>query len=392
MGSERVNRIDWIDIFKGIVITLVVVGHSTGKFNPYIYQFHMAAFFFASGYVAIYSLRKGGWGNFILSKIYTILVPLFSMSVMLSFVYCILQKMDLLKYVDGFGYHGLKTTMRELIVNGNIYITCLGAAWFLLTIFVIFMLQKAMIQLLKGNIGFIYFAANLILYFLGYEMIRRQINISVGCFGIRLAFIGQLYFACGMLCKQYDFVEENLQTNKMIISLMLLALLAMWQFGRVNGTTVDYPSGTFPNITLNTLAALNGIILVITTSKLLDKTKKIKNVFMMLGKNSIGILLLHFIGMKCAFKILNILNIVDVNYTANLVPTAEIGNQYWWFIATVAIVFSYLVWSLMKKVRIARLLLGIERINYDQIIEIMKRNVLLLVGLVCFAMAMLTVV
>ena len=46
------KRIDWIDIFKGLAIILVVVGHSTGLFNAYIYQFHVAAFFFISGWVA----------------------------------------------------------------------------------------------------------------------------------------------------------------------------------------------------------------------------------------------------------------------------------------------------------------------------------------------------
>ena len=47
---EKKNRISWCDIYKGIVIILVVVGHATGKFNQYIYQFHMAAFFLISGY------------------------------------------------------------------------------------------------------------------------------------------------------------------------------------------------------------------------------------------------------------------------------------------------------------------------------------------------------
>lgn len=46
------KRIEWIDIFKALAIVMVVIGHSTGKFNAYIYQFHVAAFFFISGYVS----------------------------------------------------------------------------------------------------------------------------------------------------------------------------------------------------------------------------------------------------------------------------------------------------------------------------------------------------
>jgi len=49
--DELDRRIDWIDIYKGIMIALVVVGHATGKFNSWIYQFHMVAFFFISGYL-----------------------------------------------------------------------------------------------------------------------------------------------------------------------------------------------------------------------------------------------------------------------------------------------------------------------------------------------------
>lgn len=44
------KRIEWVDIYKALGIILVVVGHATGAFNNYIYQFHMAAFFFISGY------------------------------------------------------------------------------------------------------------------------------------------------------------------------------------------------------------------------------------------------------------------------------------------------------------------------------------------------------
>ena len=51
------NRIEWVDVFKGLLSISMVVGHATGYFNKYIYQFHMAAFFFASGYTINLSKR-----------------------------------------------------------------------------------------------------------------------------------------------------------------------------------------------------------------------------------------------------------------------------------------------------------------------------------------------
>lgn len=44
------NRIPEMDILKGIAIVLVVVGHTKVPGNSFIYLFHMAVFFIASGY------------------------------------------------------------------------------------------------------------------------------------------------------------------------------------------------------------------------------------------------------------------------------------------------------------------------------------------------------
>lgn len=48
------HKIDWIDIFKGILIIFMVIGHSTTWGSSYIYAFHMPAFFFISGYTTNY--------------------------------------------------------------------------------------------------------------------------------------------------------------------------------------------------------------------------------------------------------------------------------------------------------------------------------------------------
>lgn len=47
------NRVEWIDVFKGVLIILMIIGHSTSPFVKWIYLFHMPAFMFISGYTAI---------------------------------------------------------------------------------------------------------------------------------------------------------------------------------------------------------------------------------------------------------------------------------------------------------------------------------------------------
>lgn len=51
MGMKMSKRIEWIDIAKGILIILVVLGHSeiSGVTASVINSFHMATFFFLAG-------------------------------------------------------------------------------------------------------------------------------------------------------------------------------------------------------------------------------------------------------------------------------------------------------------------------------------------------------
>ncbi len=43
------KRITYLDLAKGILIITVVLSHSPFKFAPYMYWFHMPAFFIISG-------------------------------------------------------------------------------------------------------------------------------------------------------------------------------------------------------------------------------------------------------------------------------------------------------------------------------------------------------
>ena len=45
------QRLDWLDMAKGIGMILVVYGHSYGPSNYYVYLFHMPLFFILSGFL-----------------------------------------------------------------------------------------------------------------------------------------------------------------------------------------------------------------------------------------------------------------------------------------------------------------------------------------------------
>lgn len=90
------NRLDYIDEMKGFAILLVTMGHI---YLPYtqeshnhpiaqmIYSFHMAFFYFLSGFILAktYGRNKIGDKIFILKKLQTLLLPWLSFSLIVPF-------------------------------------------------------------------------------------------------------------------------------------------------------------------------------------------------------------------------------------------------------------------------------------------------------------------
>ena len=68
-------RIKWVDIYKGLAMFSVVVGHGNGPLSPLVYTFHLPAFFFISGYAT--RLDSVPLGVFARRRIDSLLTPFF---------------------------------------------------------------------------------------------------------------------------------------------------------------------------------------------------------------------------------------------------------------------------------------------------------------------------
>lgn len=71
MTSVDKNRLDWIDVAKGIGILLVIIGHCIFICHPLIDVFHMPLFFLIAGITFKYK----SWDVFMISKINRIGIP-----------------------------------------------------------------------------------------------------------------------------------------------------------------------------------------------------------------------------------------------------------------------------------------------------------------------------
>lgn len=128
-------RLEYIDNLKGFAIFTVVVGHLTERiygcegFNSFIYSFHMALFFFLSGYtnkINRFSLNESFL--FIKKRCRTLLLPYISFSIL------------------GIIMHGYTSTSSYFIEEARM------GLWFLPTLFIMCLLLCILTIISKMNI------------------------------------------------------------------------------------------------------------------------------------------------------------------------------------------------------------------------------------------------
>lgn len=85
------KRMTWADALRGALILMIVYGHTASNgdmVKHYVYSFHVAAFFFLSGF--LFSKGEGGFKPFLKKKFFSLMVPYYIFSVISILVFSIL--------------------------------------------------------------------------------------------------------------------------------------------------------------------------------------------------------------------------------------------------------------------------------------------------------------
>lgn len=377
------SRIEWMDIFKGIMIILVVVGHATGKFNGWIYQFHMAAFFFASGYLS--NIEKRCDLSAVVKKVLTILLPFFTLGILGAVANGILNKIGLYETLFGSSFIGVGRTILELIIKGSCCVQYWGTFWFLVTLFGIEFLQVIIYQLNGKRLNWLYFIVSVVLYFCGYWFVRNSVVSKLWIFDLDLVFIAQFYFNIGLLFRKVNIGKYLYIEKKSGISIVAVIAVIISFWGRMNGITVDYPSRGFRYLFAECVVALSSIFIVYFISKLVeDYIKPLKKVLIVFGKNSLGIMVLHFIFFKIFMYALYRIGRAEATQITNVVMPTELSDIYWIQMAIIALICSLGVWTLLGKIPVVRFLLG-QDIKWNNIImmKVSESKLVLVFGSKC---------
>lgn len=367
------ERIKWVDYFKAITIILVVVGHATGLFCSYIYQFHVASFFFISGYTSKLNQKK--FFEVLFQRFMTIIVPYTVLGIIgVSVIYVI----------NTTGQLGRVSTVTDIdTLNGLIssiygYLRCdwLGASWFLLALFAGIIIQRIILLICKDKINVLYCILSVGLCGLAYYW-RSIGSCPVPVRNFTLYAFAQYYIFLGIviaeLPKKFKEFSDRYDVVISMAGLMFSGML-LYINANVFGWSMGLDCLYVNNIFVDTYLVINGVIFVWSIAHLLGHIPFawFEYGLSMIGKNTLGILFIHFCGFKICTAILVLFGKASWADIAPLCPPAYLSNAFWWLYTVVAILISVIIWELLKNIRIINMLLGMDREKNQQLYQKLK--------------------
>ena len=281
------DRNTTIDIAKGILILLVVWGHSSIYFTKYIYWFHMPAFFMISGlFVKDHRTWKQGRSYLIGKSIQyaTLYTSYFAVLLLLRLVYTNWSDMDFPKAALKF------------IIGGRFVGAELGTFWFLTCLFFSIMLFTLILTFANGlKSQLIVLAA---LYMLAHTQSYLQSHYGFIAFvpwSIDASLLGVCYMAIGYHFR--DGILSLIADNRLRIALLSAAFFI--SFLLILADTIGLTDFRFnmKDIGYNSIAGdlfvpIVFSVLIVTLSASIEKLG-LAPAFCWFGYYSVTIMLLH---------------------------------------------------------------------------------------------------
>lgn len=277
---------DELNIFRGLIIVWVVIGHSFDAAQPilgyahsYAYTFHMPAFFLLSGFLFTSKVNHSKSISQKLSVIgdrfKRLIVPYLSLTAV-SYV----LKFIFERYANNALPSGWKIASSILLATDNPN----GGLWFLHALF-IFSVIAIIINKIPSKISFAIFAA--------LKIVTLFIGITIPVIGT-ICFYG-IYFFLGLVLAEYydklsEFFNKKLAEKKdfavfTVITIVLLAISFILSYLYLQ---ID------KNSVLSLLICVMNIIVWYLAAQLINKTKLAKPAVMTVGNYGMDIYMIGY--------------------------------------------------------------------------------------------------
>ena len=312
-GVIKKDRIDWVDMARGVGIFLVVLGHVAKLPNfigLYIYTFHLPLFFLLSGYL-FNPAKYTGFRAFITSRAQRLVFPYVLFSVLSFFFFLLLNWRSVIG--SGLLSSQLYYFFGGLIfaVRGTAWTEHSGALWFLACLFFTEIFFYLIIHKIKGN-HFSLLKILLIISVVAY-LYSKLFNYPLP-WSIDASLTATVFYGLGFLIKEKNIINFIKPSFGIVATLFLVNFWA-----GITNKPVDMFSGSYGNYFLFYIAAFAGTAMVITVVRLIKKCPTLS----FLGQNSLAIMGLHFyIGITLAdliFKYCSLNNLFfAINYSSRI--------------------------------------------------------------------------
>lgn len=352
---ETVGRDEIIDLVKGLGIFCMVAGHCGAPFTEFIYLFHMAVFFMASGYCyreensdSIRALIE-----FIKRKVKTLWFPYVFWTMIYSIFHNFFIRINiytdnkrLLEYVSSkhivitsywTNSQVIKNILKSLLFGGGTELG--GALWFLGTLMEITVLYSIIYYLIKKfsnikNIVFLQTIVSIVFLCMGYICYLKNFHLG----GIERILSFYSLYHVGYIFKLYQISNRV----KKHIFVTLMDFIILYFLNKIG--SIELVLNSYVNPMFLLIASCIGWQFLYEISFLIKNSSLVclKKIILCMGKNTMPIVILHFLS----FKFVNYIGVLYKREPLFLI--AAFPNLYngrgWWILYTfTGLVFPILI-------------------------------------------------
>lgn len=362
--DEKINvRNTNIDSMKGILIILVVLGHTYNKFcYGFISLFHVGLFFVLSGYCfnQKYSESILTLWDLFKKRIKSLWVPYVAYNFIFLLLMNILIKIGFLTSSDTYFFYepylndgycspitiygAIKAFIKSLFfINSRPFA---GGLWFLGGLFYVTFLYAILQFILKKlKIEKFHIIFSIILLVLGWFIVKLGYIQKIPFLKqVSIIFVSEILFCIGSYVREYIIIPRiRILFYYVGFVLFFVVLCLLSTFGTISIASVNIKN---PFFYLASILSGGGFIICLV--KIIEnmKMKKILRLFSYIGKNTIPILALHTL----CFKIVTLIQIKYYNGDKILLALYPVWkNSFLWS-------FAYLLVGLLVPLLMATIL------------------------------------
>lgn len=340
-GTGTAARNTNIDIIKGICIILMVWGHAAGPFKHWIYLFHMAVFFIASGILwddmRVSDLHK--CKVFLLKKIKSLWLPFVLCNAVFNVMHNFFLGMGIysdnprfLKIVTGANnylqtYRNAGETCKEIIKNlffaGGSQLG--GGTWFLRTLFQLLMVYMVVIYISeKFNNKKLLVCVSVFICMAGATVVSiYNLKFPLGMHNFFAAFV---VFQAGVFLHNTCPGRRISGHKYKVITVSFITLCLLSRYGKI-----DMASGNITNIVFFLAASFAGWFLLYSIASC--KGIRENKFLIYTGQHTLSILVLHFLAFKIVTFIYILISNKNMLYLAAFPVIRNV--PFLWFFYTV---------------------------------------------------------